>query len=683
MNIAKIKDIALETSDILTEQQIALFNEKFRDRYVHVVNWTYAIPLEGTSLDEIVSLSQNLTYNDKVPSSTENEIATYDGEGTQVVQEIVDPWEICTALPENLSNCSFVLSWNNAASGVAMGQCDSAKQYLDTVEITESAGNLNDKYRYINVGSNAMVFTIEKRDSGYVITHQQKNASGDTVVHYLMNNSGNMVCSETFNANYGYWTFEFNGSSVQMHTNTGSKQYLAYNSLQPKIKGYNLSSTSGINFDLSLYKKEETFSKEEPDIYFENAEVTKYVNDKPFTITYKGVEVDGIYVSDDDSVAEVDNNGKVTVKSVGETKIIFMSEETDLYLSKTIEYTLKIVPFVPDPELYWTPDTPEMKDAIVDDKFAYLCRSAYDDFNGTITYESSSPKIASVDEEGNVTALSEGKTVITAKSSGTTDYKDSQISYTVVVKKNPVRRYEWIAYSDLVALDTIDVKETENINAIGKYEEYNKFSPSESDLTLEDVMKFRTWLAETLYTVLGSAADYEASEMLNYYRNEMYDDTIKHLEHFYIKTNNILSTTTKHSCSCQNTQSVTLDLSGSACDSVALYRKAMYNTMVNTFSDITFWTERESVLIEEIKKYVDYIIKKNLPLYSSQYVSDLYDCSCLNDANSQQERMIEILKNLSKAFGYIIEEKVTGNKNMIVDTLNQWATYLYEQMRWV
>ena len=45
--------------------------------------------------------------------------------------------------------------------------------------------------------------------------------------------------------------------------------------------------------------------------------------------------------------------------------------------------------------------------------------------------------------------------------------------------------------------------------------------------------------------------------------------------------------------------------------------------------------------------------------------------------------MMNMLKELSKAFGYIIDEKVTGNKNMIGNSLNNWAVYLYEQMRWI
>lgn len=678
MNIAKIKDVILKESSVLSPEQIELFNKKFRDRYIHVVNWTYGVPIEGTTNAEIVDISKRLTVKDiniaNDPSETSGETLAVEP------HEIIDPWEVCESMPGNLDKCSFVLSWNDATTGVAMGQYDHAKQYLDVVDLTDEAGDLNRKYRYINAGANAMVFTIEKRLAGYVIKHEQQNSAGETTVHYLMNKKGNIFCSETFDEDGGYWTFAFNSSIVKISSNTTEKQYLAYNKQSPRIKGY-AETSSTMKFDLTLYKKEEPNVKEEPAIYFENDVVTRHVNDKPFTIKHSGVDVSGIYISSNDSVASADNYGKVTIKSVGETKITFISSETDLYLSKTIEYTLKVIPFVSDPELYWTSEVTE-KEVFVNDEFTTVCKSAYDDFNGQITYESSSPAVASADNDGHVTVLSEGRTVITAKSSGTVDYKDSQISYTVVAKANPVQGHTWLAYDILLAEDLIDIAETERINSTDKWEEYNKFSPSESDLTLDEVRLFRTWLADTLYTVLQHETDYKTLEMLNYYKKEMYDDTIKHLENFYVNPTSVLSAPTQHTCACQ-ANSATFDLSVTACDSIASYRKALYNAMVEVFSSISFWTEREKVLLEEIKKYIDYIIARNLPMVTSKYQSVLYDCSCMGDANSAQEYAMTMLKNLSKAFGYMIEEKLTDHKNMIGEALNNWATYLYEHMRWI
>lgn len=247
-----------------------------------------------------------------------------------------------------------------------------------------------------------------------------------------------------------------------------------------------------------------------------------------------------------------------------------------------------------------------------------------------------------------------------------------------VIDPNAVR-YEFYLDNNL-----IDLGETMKINSIAKFIEYNKFSSSDSDLTIDDVKRFRTWLAETLYNILAEEESQDVLEMLNYYRLEMNDDTIKHLTLFPVKaTTDVITATNRSTCGCQGTTGITTLLSGwSVCDPVALYRKAVYDKMVEIFSNVYFWTARETELLQEIKKYIDFIIAKNLPLVSSQYVSDLYDCGCLSDANSSQERLMSILKDLSRSLQYMIDEDLKDHKNFVGDTLNKWASYLYEKMRW-
>lgn len=246
----------------------------------------------------------------------------------------------------------------------------------------------------------------------------------------------------------------------------------------------------------------------------------------------------------------------------------------------------------------------------------------------------------------------------------------------------PVENYPYAEYTQYVACHLIDIALTEKANSVVRFIEANKFS-SDSEITLDELKCFRTWLAKALYNVLNGIAEYDIIEMLNYYRLEMNDTTIKHLTHFAPATAiDILNTMVKSTCGCQGSTSANLIGSVNTCDPIYLYRKAVYEKMVTIFSEITFWTERENELLVEIKKYIDGIIAHNLPLVSSQYVSDLYDCGCLSDANASQERLMNILKNLSKAFGFMIEDQVTGNRNFIGDTLNQWAAYLYEKMRW-
>ena len=264
-----------------------------------------------------------------------------------------------------------------------------------------------------------------------------------------------------------------------------------------------------------------------------------------------------------------------------------------------------------------------------------------------------------------------------------------------------IDQYPWFYLHELA--EYVDENDTEKVNAIYKYIEYNSFTP-DKELTLEQIKMFRTWLATVLFNLLSKEPDVEKNTiaMLNYYKNEMNDNVIDTLASFHVDMPqvgiynvgvqgvtgiNILSPVKKSSCSC--TQSSTAALlaqpsSVSVCDPIAIYRKALYSQMVDVFSDINFWMQRGNgnELLLEIKRYIDAIIKLNLPLTASQYVSELYDCNCLTSTDSAQERLMSILKNLSTAFDYMVNDKVTGNKNFIGDTLNQWATKLYEIMRW-
>ena len=260
----------------------------------------------------------------------------------------------------------------------------------------------------------------------------------------------------------------------------------------------------------------------------------------------------------------------------------------------------------------------------------------------------------------------------------------------------------WFSLDELK--EYVDENETEKVNAIHKYIEYNSFTP-DKELTLEQIKRFRTWLATELLKLLSPEKDVEPDvekntiTMLEYYKNEMNDDVIATLDSFHVDMPqvgiytagvqgvtgiNILSPVKKSSCSCTHSSTAALlaqPSSVSVCDPIAIYRRALYSQMVDVFSDIHFWMQHKE-LLPEIKRYIDAIIKLNLPLTASQYVSELYDCNCLTSTDSAQERLMSILKNLSTAFDYMAKDQVTGNKNFIGDTLNQWATKLYEIMRW-
>lgn len=247
----------------------------------------------------------------------------------------------------------------------------------------------------------------------------------------------------------------------------------------------------------------------------------------------------------------------------------------------------------------------------------------------------------------------------------------------------PIEGYPYAEYTQYVAYHLIDIALTEKANSIARFIEANNFS-SDSDITLDELKKFRTWLAQTLLRVLVDVESYDITEMLKYYAENMFDTTVQHLTHFVPKQSvDILNAIAKSTCGCASKNNTNLIGSVTTCDALLLYRKAVYEKMVEIFSDISFWSELEPELLLEIKKYIDGIIHHNLPLYTVDYVSDLYDCGCLSDADASQERLMGYLKSLSRAFEMMAEGKVQGNRNFIGDALNRWAAYLYERMSWV
>ena len=224
----------------------------------------------------------------------------------------------------------------------------------------------------------------------------------------------------------------------------------------------------------------------------------------------------------------------------------------------------------------------------------------------------------------------------------------------------------------------------EPIETLDKYIYLNNFTTDE-DITIDELKRFRTWLAETLYInqeyIQSWSKDPDKhNNMLVYYIQEMYDEVVKSLTRFnnYV---DISSITKQSGCGCGNSAVVYTSDVLSICDPLLIYRHNIYKYMIEIFSDITYWTGQVEIC-EEMKKYIDNIIKTNLPLSSVTLYSNFADCTCLNADANEQEAMMNILKRLSYSLEYIITGEVSGNRNYISSAFLDWSTYLYEKMRW-
>ena len=258
----------------------------------------------------------------------------------------------------------------------------------------------------------------------------------------------------------------------------------------------------------------------------------------------------------------------------------------------------------------------------------------------------------------------------------------------------------------------VDLVATDRANDVEHYKYLNEYISDE--LTLDQIKKFRTMMAETL---LGCSASWDdeydevntpkITSMLEYYKNNMMDCALKALMTFSDPTVNLNGSYTDCGCGSKSTALSSFTGTGmnmlanftktcncgndaiaalfaqTGCDCVSLYKKAIYNYMVSVFSDYKFWKCIPYEILELYIKYIDAILKSGLPLnVSTLNVSSLLygDCSCLSQ-DSQSGNML-ILSNLKKAFQYIIDGEIVAHKNFIFEALYAWSAKLYEVMEW-
>ena len=228
-----------------------------------------------------------------------------------------------------------------------------------------------------------------------------------------------------------------------------------------------------------------------------------------------------------------------------------------------------------------------------------------------------------------------------------------------------------------------------------KFNYLNEFTPDD-DITIDELKVFRTWLAQILLANTPLIEEWPDSKklvnMLTYYVQGMKDTTTDNLNDFavYMTTGILVSGVGVQNvmnmariglsagCGCNSAQGVgNIGLTG-GCDPLQMYRNAIYNYMVQTFSNINYWMEQVEIC-GEMRKYIRGILQAGLPL-GSKVIDPYADCGC--NTFGSQDRYVKMLEALIQALTYIIEGQVAGNRNYITTAFSNWATYLYEYMYW-
>lgn len=232
----------------------------------------------------------------------------------------------------------------------------------------------------------------------------------------------------------------------------------------------------------------------------------------------------------------------------------------------------------------------------------------------------------------------------------------------------------------------VDVCETEKANNVYNFVASNMYATDE-DMDIAKLRVFRTWLATELLKLNRGLHDElldkfsaETVHMLEFYRGGMYNDVIKYLDMFGLPEN-ILLNPQNNGCGCCSTNISSLYniTATTSCDPKQIYTSNIHTMMVKTFENPEFWTSLNVDFIRVMKKYIDNIIKVGFVINRPVVVDRFVDCNC-NSTDS--DRTDSILRRLSEALGYIVDDDVKGHVNFIHDALYDWAEHLYDYMYW-
>ncbi len=233
----------------------------------------------------------------------------------------------------------------------------------------------------------------------------------------------------------------------------------------------------------------------------------------------------------------------------------------------------------------------------------------------------------------------------------------------------------------------IDETETDRINSIQEFIAKNKYV-TDSDITVDELKKFRTWLATQLLSFDQNSGDMQlinmfdehTTNMLTYYKNGMIDSVIDTLIDMS-KYDSISKSPQSTCCDCGCHESIpSFEENPNTCNPVSVYKRYMYNKMVLTFSEVDFWTKFPTEFILEFKKYIDNIIRLDFVINKKQMSA--LECGCSQSVIKTQSLYKSILTRLSESLSYIANSESDSHKLFIRDALYEWASELYEYMEW-
>lgn len=403
----------------------------------------------------VVEADDDVVWTAEVIEGDEDAIALSETEfvGSGVVEMIFDSntggsrnWKIMISTEAFVATSTFTVLVSQ--DGSASGWVKTSLADLTLSDVFVIVGNdgttdyaiSNDKGTS-NAPSAVSVTVVGDELSGDIAENIKWNVSGNTTNGYTFYPNGNtatwLYCSTTAatgsNNNIRVGTgdrnvFELNNAGQLVTKDDYVVRYLSIYSTTPDWRGY-INTTTAPTPKISFYKYDD--GKLDPGIAFTPSEATITYGDiltQPTLTNTHNLPI--TFASSHTNVATVSSTGEISVLKAGSTTITATWEDTEIngvtYRGGSAPFAL-VVKKVATTVEFNNPTTTVSVNGNVTNVATVTPNTL------TVTYTSSKPEVATVDETGNVIGIADGKATITASFAGNENYAAASDSYEITV----------------------------------------------------------------------------------------------------------------------------------------------------------------------------------------------------------------------------------------------------------
>ena len=373
----------------------------------------------------------NITYK-----SSNTGVATVNSTSGKITIKSVGTTTITATASETTNyastSTSYTLNVTKANSEIVLAENSSEKTYGEDafyINITKQTGDGSISYTSSNssiatvsndglvtiAGAGTTKITIKKASTNNYneasVVYNLTVKKAPQTMKYKVSEVNKVYGDESFVivlssiAGNGNITYSSNNTSVATINDSGNVTIVG---VGETVVTATIASTDNYASGTASYKL--IVAKANQKIKFSSSKVTKKITDNSFTKKVTQSIGDGTisYLSSNTSVATVNNNGVVTIKSAGTTVITATASSTSVYNEVSASYTLVVT----DEEQNIIFDETEIVKTYGDADFDVSPTIFVD--NATITYSSSNTGVATVNNNGKVSIVGAGTTNIIA-----------------------------------------------------------------------------------------------------------------------------------------------------------------------------------------------------------------------------------------------------------------------------